>query len=51
MLHTLECLALGEGGVLGLREETSLITSYNALEEATRDLVKLINSDYWRVVT
>jgi hypothetical protein len=46
-LHTLESLALGEGGVLALCEEACLVTSYDALKEATRDLVKLINSSYW----
>jgi len=51
ILHTLDGLALGEGGVLGLCEEAGLVTSYDALKEATFDLVKLINSDYLRLLT
>ena len=45
IIHTLESIALGEGGVLRLCEEACLVTSYDALEEATRDLMKLINGD------
>lgn len=46
-VHTFESLALGEGGVLALCEKAGLEASDDALKEATSDLVKLINSDYW----
>jgi hypothetical protein len=37
-MPTFQCLALREVGVLALRQDTRLVSSYNPLEEAIVDL-------------